>query len=129
MSFSYQFSIVDDVLRVTCDGLPDSLTSMMEYVEATYAEARRCGVSKMLVDESNLLAQYDYHRTLTAMTLDPEVRQARMKQPLAVICAPHSLDMYALFNDCENEQQSFNAQVFAETEAGMHWLQQQPLVA
>ncbi|MDC0335334.1 hypothetical protein OAN24_00345 [Pseudodesulfovibrio sp.] len=120
--FTYTFEKTEQYLLVETIGTPSSFEETAAYAVRVFEEVDGAGVKRLVVDESRAFINFDHHVTLVKAELSESDRRKRLEIRTAVVCAPHSLDLYKLLQSHATDARNFNSKVFDSREDAIQWL-------
>ncbi len=119
---SYFFQEEEGYLQVRTSGTPVDYDETIAYVRRVFKEVRRLGVKRLLVDESMAYINLDHHKAQVMADIPEEEKRERLEIRTAVVCAPHSIDLYKLLESHANASRNFNSKVFDQRKKAVEWL-------
>ncbi|QJB56224.1 hypothetical protein [Pseudodesulfovibrio sp. zrk46] len=126
MPIRYDAEKVEDYLLVSSSGSPASAEEMFAYIQQVYAEVLERGLEKFLVDETRVSVHLDFHKAAVASQPVRNSAADRKRVRVAVVCAPHSMQLYRHLQELANSTGLFNSRVFDDIEAAKLWLTYTP---
>lgn len=121
MSFTFTLTDEQGYLRVTASGSPVDAEEMSRYLDDIFREAKQRGYVCMLVDETQAHLRFDIVDTVLKNRLSAIENQSGQAVNVALVSAPHSLELYKFFEGMLRER-AFNYKSFDDLEQGRQWL-------
>jgi len=122
MTFIYCLEECPNYLKFTVKGGPSTLQDMFTYVDYMVEKSRTTNTNRVLVDETLAKIKLDFHKAVTNGGMPRHDFFEGREMRVAVLCSPHSLDLYNFFENSNNSQY-FQLRFFDDKENALEWLE------